>query len=147
MHSSRWSFADLTAAWLQYNTENSTARKKAKGADILNVLLMDNDIVGLLDEDERWQEIIIKRAVTAIRRELDHLQETTQLFGEYSEMMDFKDLDMDRSVDLVEQGAPFLTRLINSAAEAKRGRSWSVCRSLRVKVSRSHVKSCSSVRF
>ena len=77
MHASRWSFADLTAAWLEYNTENSTARKKAKATDILNVIFADNDTVGLLGEDERWQETIIKAAVTNIRRELDHLQETS----------------------------------------------------------------------
>ena len=107
----RWTFGDLYLAWLQKGSGKRHGLKKKKSRDLIVALLKDEIFYKMFEEVEELHGTLIELVIRLLRTELDDSQKMTVIFGSFNKDMEFNDLNVDKSRDLVQQHAPLLIQL------------------------------------
>jgi hypothetical protein len=119
----RWSFLTLVKNWLEYKGDTREKKRKlGKLADILDVILADDDIDTVMerDVDESFSNVLLPSFIKKIRRELGVLQRDVPVFGKWSVEVEFEDIQIPRAADNIKRHAPLLYQLVHGLAENSR---------------------------
>jgi hypothetical protein len=118
----RWSFGDLSLAWLQLNTDkregvkiDEVQKKKAKkkrAKRLIATLLGDEEIRNAIMETADIHSELVHAVVNILREELCDLQQKTVIFGPWKSDLEFKDVQLSQGYEAISQYAPLLCQLM-----------------------------------
>jgi hypothetical protein len=94
--------------------------KKKKSKDLIMALLKDEVFFKMFEEVEELHDTLIDLVIRLLRAELDDLQKKTAIFGSFNKDMEFNNLDMEKSRELVQQHAPLLFQLVEGLSQQSR---------------------------
>jgi hypothetical protein len=126
----RWSFSDLSLAWLQLNIDkrqgvrNDEAQKKKskkkKAEGLIATLLGDEEIRNAIMETADIHSELINTVVNILREELCDLQQKTVIFGPWKPDLEFKDIQLSQGYETINQHAPLLCQLMEGLSAQSR---------------------------
>ena len=127
----RWSFGDLSLAWLQLSAdkrrgakkdgtrgEKKAKKKKAKG--LIATLLGNEEIRNAIIETADIHSELINVVVNILRKELCDLQQKTVIFGPWKADLEFKDVQLSQGYEAISQHAPLLCQLMEGLSAQSR---------------------------
>lgn len=118
----RWSFGDLCLAWLQQGSGRRQGLKKKKSKDLITALLKDEIFYKMFGEVDELHGTLIELVIRLLGTELGDLQKKTTIFGSFDKDMEFKDVNIEKSGDLVQQHAPLLFQLIEGLSQPQQSK-------------------------
>jgi hypothetical protein len=116
----RWSFGDLTLAWLQFGAGKRRRTKKKKAKALITTLLGDEETRNAIGEAADIHSELVNVVVNILREELRDLQQKTVIFGPWKSDLEFKDVQLSQGYEMISQYAPLLCQLMEGLSAQSR---------------------------
>jgi len=116
----RWSFGDLTLAWLQLGAGKRRRTKKRKAKALITTLLGDEETRNAIGEAADIHSELVDAVVNILREELRDLQQKTVIFGPWKSDLEFEDVQLSQGYEMISQYAPLLCQLLEGLSAQSR---------------------------
>jgi len=116
----RWSFGDLSLAWLQLGAGKRRRVKKKKAKELITILLGDEETRNAIEEAADIHSELVNAVINILREELRDLQQKTVIFGPWKSDLEFKDVQLSQGYEMISQYAPLLCQLMEGLSAQSR---------------------------